>query len=268
MPSRHRTISLLASLLLTTSIAGGCGPAGSSPSSGPPTAAPTGAPSASAPGSPAPTSAAFLSMEVVPAQAVGFALPGQRFVFLVRPAGAPADGPVQLTATAAGATVAIQPASVQPGAVAEVTVVPGEVTGDEVPLEVEITARRGAATCTERHTITVQPGTDELRSEADTHLAPFLPWLAANRPELGITAATTWDAMPGTWVLIVSHYLYFSSDWELDLAWHVMVAPDDWSRINLRRRWTELQPSLAFEISSVSGATTPHEIAPEAAVWR
>jgi hypothetical protein len=36
-----------------------------------------------------------------------------------------------------------------------------------------------------------------------------------------------WEGLPGTWVLIVEHYLFFSTDWELDLSWHVMIPPDD-----------------------------------------
>ena len=42
----------------------------------------------------------------------------------------------------------------------------------------------------------------------------------------------------------------------------------DWSQIALRHRGTELTPSLAFKIDSVSGNTTPHEITAPDAVWR
>jgi hypothetical protein len=77
-----------------------------------------------------------------------------------------------------------------------------------------------------------------------------------------------WEGVPGTWVLIVEHYLFFSTDWELDLSWHVMIAPDDWSEIDLRHRDSELAPSLAFKIDSVSANDAPHEIAPPEAVWR
>ena len=35
--------------------------------------------------------------------------------------------------------------------------------------------------------------------------------------------------------LVVSHYLFFSEQWELHLEWHIMVAPDDWARISGRK---------------------------------
>jgi hypothetical protein len=47
-----------------------------------------------------------------------------------------------------------------------------------------------------------------------------------------------------------------------------MSPPDDWARIYLRRRWSEVHPSRAFEISSVSSGAEPREIAPPEAVWR
>ena len=47
-----------------------------------------------------------------------------------------------------------------------------------------------------------------------------------------------------------------------------MIAPYDWTRIYLRRRWTEAWPSRAFEIASVTGQTDPIEIAPPTVVTR
>jgi hypothetical protein len=228
----------------------------------------TGSPSAAPTAPPTATPGGAFTLRVLPEQSTGFALPGEKFVFLVDVSGTAADGSVTLAATSAGAAVSVEPATLSPGAVAEVTVVPNEVTGDEVPVVVEFSAARGGQTVDASRTITVQPGTDELQPEADLHLAPFAAWLAENRPELNIGPDTEWEAVPGTWVLIVSHYLYFSEEWELDLDWHVMVAPDDWSRICLRKRWTEMSPSLAFEISSFSTQTAPHEIDPPESVWR
>ncbi|HET8786429.1 MAG TPA: hypothetical protein VFM38_12395 [Candidatus Limnocylindrales bacterium] len=251
--ARLRIASMLVSVACATTLAGACssGPSGST----------TPGPSASAP-------TTEFKLSVVPEQPVGLTLPGEKFVFLASVSGSPADGPVTLSATAEGATVSVEPAAVAPGVVAEVTVIPNAVAQAETPVAVAFRAERAGVVATHARTITVQPGTDELQPEADLHLAPFLTWLAANRPELGITEDTTWEAVPGSWVLIVSHYLYFSDEWELDLDWHVMIAPDDWSRICLRKRWEETAPSLAFEISSVSGKTPVHEIAPPEAVWR
>lgn len=93
--------------------------------------------------------------------------------------------------------------------------------------------------------------------------------LAASRPELGITAQTEWK---GTMVspvwLVVSHYCFFSEEWEVHVAWHVRVAPYDRARIDLRHRFDELEPSYAFEISSVSADSEPVETEPPESVWR
>jgi hypothetical protein len=68
--------------------------------------------------------------------------------------------------------------------------------------------------------------------------------------------------------LVVSHYLFFSAEWEMHLSWHVMIAPDDWSRIELRRRFIETKPSLAFEIASVSAGSESRSTAPPDELWR
>jgi hypothetical protein len=43
-----------------------------------------------------------------------------------------------------------------------------------------------------------------------------------------------------------------------------MIPPNDWSRVILRRRWTEMTPSVAFEVQSVSAGDEPREIEPPA----
>jgi len=89
----------------------------------------------------------------------------------------------------------------------------------------------------------------------------FIPWLAANYPEFGITSETEWT---GTVVnpnfLVVMHYIFFSEDWEMYVEWHVTIPPDDYARIYLRHRFTEARPSYAFEISSVEAQEEPHAI--------
>ncbi len=100
-------------------------------------------------------------------------------------------------------------------------------------------------------------------------LARFLPWLATAHPELGIGPKTKFDAtIVGPRVLVVTHYLYFTPEYEIHLYWHVMIAPYDWAKIDIRRRGVETSPSLAAEISSVSARDAPHAIAPPDAIWR
>jgi hypothetical protein len=198
---------------------------------------------------------------------VGRTIGGQRVVYLVMISGPRSEGPVALSAVAGGASVTIEPQPLLPGVVGEITVAPEAVTED-VDLEIAITGSRDGVSRTVQRTLGMSPGEDGLRAEAEAHLAGFATWLATNRPELGIDEVTRWEATPGSWVLIVDHYLFFSEAWELELSWHVMIPPDDWSRISLRHRWTETKPSLAFEISSVAGGLEPHEIEPPDAVWR
>jgi hypothetical protein len=218
----------------------------------------------------APPSPSDFSLEVMPPSLVGRTIGGQRVVFLVTATGSAADGPIQMAATADTATISIEPQPLTPGVVGEVTVVPEAVAEGSEPVAVQVTitgARAGMERTVER-TLEVVSGTDELGGEAVDHLAPFAEWLAANRPELGIDPQTSWQSTPGSWVLVVNHYAFFSKDWELELSWHVMLPPDDWARIALRHRWTEARPSLAFEIASFSEGSEPHEIDPPADVWR
>ncbi|MGZ8474594.1 MAG: hypothetical protein ACXWWQ_00010 [Candidatus Limnocylindria bacterium] len=206
-------------------------------------------------------------LDVVPVMSGGRAIPDEPVIFLVTVSGSADDGPVSLAVEAAGATVSAEPEELQPGVVGEVTVVPAEVD-EERELAVKITAARSGVERQQARSVRVVPGEDSLGPRADQLLERFASWLAIERPELGIGPETEWEGMPGSWVLVVSHYLYFSDEWELGLSWHVMIAPDDWARIYLRRRWTEVAPSAAFEISSVAGELEPHAIEPPDAAWR
>ncbi|HEX6129083.1 MAG TPA: hypothetical protein VF071_08700 [Candidatus Limnocylindria bacterium] len=247
-------MGILSLVLATALVLAGCGSGGGG------SALPSAEPAESEPAS------ADFELEVMPAQFVGMSIGGQPVVFLVTVSGTEADGAVEISATAEGAAITVEPQPLTPGVVGEVTVVPASVDA-EGQLAVTLTASRGGVEKTEERTLMVMPGDDTLANEAARHLAPFIAWLEANRPELGITQQTDWDGSLGGWVLIVEHYQYLSKDWELGLSWHVMVEPDDWARIYLRHRWTETEPSLAFEISSFAGASEPIEITPEG-IWR
>lgn len=260
----HRSYAAISASLILALVTTACGPGAptSSPASG---VSPT--PAATSTAAP-PASASAFTLQVVPATSIGRTIPDARVVFLVTVSGAAADGPVEITAQAANATTTVEPAQLLPGVVGEVTVVPSDCKCESLSVGVTITAERSGVRQVETRSLELVSGTDTWAAEAAAHLAPFITWLEARRPELGITSKTAWEGTPGSWVLIVEHYLYFSTDWELDLEWHVMVPPDDWSRISLRRRGSELAPSLAFEISSVANKTEPKEIQPPEAVWR
>ncbi len=65
----------------------------------------------------------------------------------------------------------------------------------------------------------------------------FIDWLGDEHPELGNFSSMQWD-MYGTYpgIKIVEHYTYLGDEWEFRICFHVMIPPDDWSQMSLRRR--------------------------------
>jgi hypothetical protein len=218
------------------------------------------------------TADAELGLVVVPPEdppEVRMAIPGQRVCFLVTVEG-PADGaaPVTVQATADGATVErILPTELMPGVVGEVWVVPDPAT-TETTASITISASRDGATQAETRSLPIFPMADERGADAQPHFERWLAWLIAEHPELGITADTAWDPEFVSTLLVVSHYAYWSDDWEMTIAWHNMIAPYDWSEVHLRHRGTDVAPSLAFKVDSVSEGTEPYAIEPPGVVVR
>jgi hypothetical protein len=198
------------------------------------------------------------------------AIPGQHFVFLVTITneGGESELPVSISAQAPGAEVVIYHGDMLEGEVAEVVVIPAPASVGQI-IEVTITGTRGNVSDEKVAKFEVAEGEDDRQEYAGELLDKFVPWLAENHPELGITEDTVWN---GTTVspiwLVVSHYLFFSQEWELHLEWHVMVPPHDWARIDLRHRFDELAPSYAFEISSLDANGKPVAIEVPETVWR
>jgi hypothetical protein len=258
-------------LLLVSLVAAACTTAAAPTASPGPT--PTVAPSPSPTPSPTPApSAAAFTFDIVPPEepaAVRMAIPGEGVCFLVvvsDPSASPA--PVAITASATGATIrSIEPASLTPGTVGEVWVVPDPAT-EEATAHVTFTATRGGTTRTIERSLPVFPMVDERAADARPYFDRWVAWLIAQHPELGITAETAWQPEFVSTLLVVSHYAYWSPDWEIAVLWHNMIAPYDWTEIQLRHRWTESVPSLAFRIDSVSGATEAHAVEPPEVVVR
>ena len=230
--------------------------------------------------------------QVIPAR-IEDAIAGQRCVFLVVAADEGRGGGevVNISATATGAEVTVEPQAITLGQVAEVTVIPDEViisepltnsgpVGERPPIEpvepvepsmltVTIRGEREELKQTETVTIIVREGEDLLAPTATEMRDKFIPWLAANHPELGITEATEWLAtIVRPHIFVVMYYLFFSEDWEMGVRWHVMIPPHDWAEIYLRRRASEARPSQAFKISSLDAQEEPHAVAPPESVWR
>jgi hypothetical protein len=210
------------------------------------------------------------SINVTPEQLSGHSIAGQHCVFLVTITddGQESELPVSISAQAPGAEVVIYHEDIFAGEVAEVVVIPAQASIGK-NITVTITGNRGSLTDEEAVSFEVIEGEDDRGEYAAELLDRFIPWLAANHPELGITEDTAWN---GTMVspqwLVVSHYLFFSDEWEAHIYWHIMIAPSDWARIDLRHRFDQLAPSYAFEISSLTANDLPIAMELPETVWR
>jgi hypothetical protein len=209
-------------------------------------------------------------INVIPGQLSGDSIAGQRCVFLVTIVddGQESELPVSISAEAPGADVIIYHEDIFAGEVAEVFVTPAQSSVGKT-LKVTVTGTQGGSTDKEVVDFAVAEGEDDRAEYAAELLDRFIPWLATNHPELRTTEDTVWS---GTMVspvwLVVSHYLFFSDEWEAHISWHVMIPPYDWAKIDLRHRFTELTPSYAFEISSLNATSEPVPIEPPETVWR
>ncbi len=238
----------LVSLILGAALVTGCTAAAASPSPTP---------------KPSPTPADF-TIKVLPAEEPVEgrpAIPGEKVVFLIV-ATSPSDQPVTIAATASGGKIfKVEPAQLEPGVVGEVWMVPDAST-EEATVSTTIAATRGAFSHSEKRTTKVMPFEDSRQAEAQPYFEMWTSWLATNHPEFGITATTKWDSSFVLALLIVSHYAYFSDDWEMKVSWHIMVKPDDFTEVYLRHRGTDTTWTHAFRMDSFSGKTAVHEIPP------
>ncbi|HSJ85120.1 MAG TPA: hypothetical protein VLA91_15065 [Acidimicrobiia bacterium] len=197
---------------------------------------------------PAPTTSAPNGEVVVSPEFIQGAIPGAEVVLLVSQDDETA-GTATVTASASGAKVSVRPSEISDIEVAEVTVVP-DATATETELTVTIEVATDDTTRTVTRTASVLPWDDDRGEQAAEILGLFTSWLAGNRLELNITPETEFE---GTFLapqlLVVSHYGFFNDEWEIGLAWHVMIPPDDFAEIYLRPR-SALRPTLAFRIGS------------------
>jgi len=195
---------------------------------------------------------------------IPMSMPGQRVVFLVvvedTGEGNGYGKAVDISATASSAEVSVNNPAIKSGEVAEVTVIPDQTSTNKI-LTITINGERSGFKQTETVNIEVIEWEDDLGDVAAEMRDKFVPWLATNHPDLGITSETEWiGTIVNPRILVVMHYMFYSEDWEMYVTWHVMTPPDDWTRIYLRPRFTETHSTIAFEISSVQGGEEPHSI--------
>jgi hypothetical protein len=195
---------------------------------------------------PRPETTALSEGLVVSPQFIQGVIPGAQVVLLVTQ-GDETAGTATVTATASGGDVMVQPSSITGTEVAEVTVIPTSTEG-ELAVTIEVSTEQGTESIS--RVASISPWEDDRGEQAGEILDLFTPWLAETHPELGITPDSEFE---GTFVapelLVVSHYVFFNDQWEIGVAWHVMLPPDDFSEIYLRPR-SELSPTLAFRVGS------------------
>ena len=215
------------------------------------------------PSKPVPFSLSITSRPSIPKG--GFrSIPGQKCIFLVTfenlVKGSGEANPVTISTKAPGSTVIVSPQTITVGQIAEVIVVPDK-TSIGKNLTITIQGKREGLVETDNITIEVIDGVDMLGPVAEYMRDKFVPWLAVNYPELDITNQTQWyGTIVNPRILVVMHYVFLSDDWEMYITWHVMIQPYDWAKTYLRHRFNEIQPSYAFEISSVTIQREPHLI--------
>lgn len=215
-----------------------------------------------------------ISFEVVRSpEFVNRLIPGERPLALVEVRGDAQPGPVELVATSSldGMTVRVGPSSIAVGGVAEVWVEVPEVDQD-VPFTVTVVASRGAEEVSLAIDATAVPGVDDVADTAGQIVQVFLDTMATEVPGLPATADDLMGGTPVAGLLVVTHYVWFTPEYEVGLAWHIMVAPDDFAELYVRPR-TVLAPTRAFRIGSWStalagGPVDVREIDPPAEVTR
>lgn len=220
------------------------------------------------------------TMAVVPEE-IADAIPLQQIVFLVTVEDTEGLGlvslPVKITAASLDAEVQVQNPNIRPGEVAEVVVIPAPLAaGVEPPADgrnitVTIQGTRSGLVATKIMPIHIWSEEEDLVQDTAQEVRDqFIPWLAENRPELGIDEDTEWTGTIVTpHILVVTHYLFFSDEWEMHVYWHVMIPPYNWSVIELRKRFEETLPSEAFKIPSrTADPIEVEEIDPSDTLWR
>ncbi len=74
-------------------------------------------------------------------------------------------------------------------------------------------------------------------NEAIAKRDPLVQWLETEHPEFGNFSNQEWFAyMTYPQILVVEHWTFLNSEWEMRICFHVMIPPYDWTMIQIRRR--------------------------------
>jgi len=166
--------------------------------------------------------------------------------------------PVEISVAVPGSSTELENSLIVEGQVAEISITPSE-TVENSELMVTVRGQRGSYETSNTSLIHVGEAMGNGRNGDEDPLGglateiqeKFIVWLSVNHPELDITSEVDWvgvNIRPN--FMVVMYYLFISDEWEMGMTWHVMIPPHDWSRIYLRRRFSEVTPTMAFELSS------------------
>lgn len=162
------------------------------------------------------------------------------------------DAELSGVSSLAGMTVSFVPVTLAAGTSAEVWVNVPEV-GEDTPFTVTVTVARGDETETVTIDATAVPGTDDLADTARQIAAVFLDRVHDQVQGLPAEPTGLTNGTPVAGLLVVSHYAWFTDVYEIGLAWHIMIAPDDFAELYVRPRGSSA-PIRAFRINSWSTA--------------
>jgi len=158
--------------------------------------------------------------------------------------------PVDLVATSTltDAVVPVEPSSIAGGGVAEVWIEIPEVA-DEIPFSLTVASAGGAVLEPVTIDAVAVPGVDDLADQATEIAGLFIDRIEEDVPGLPADESGLVGGTPVAGLLVVTHYAWFTAEAEIGVAWHIMVAPDDFAELYVRPR-SELRPTRAFRVSS------------------
>lgn len=180
-------------------------------------------------------------------------IPGRRPVSIVQLVG-DLRSPVDLVATSTltDAVVTVEPSSITGGGVAEVWIEIPEVV-DEISFSLTVAPAAGVMLEPVTIDAVAVPGVDDLADQATEIAGLFIDRIEEEVPGLPADAKGLIGGTPVAGLLVVTHYAWFTAEAEIGVAWHIMVAPDDFAELYVRPR-DQLRPTRAFRVSSWSTA--------------
>jgi hypothetical protein len=90
----------------------------------------------------------------------------------------------------------------------------------------------------------------EINEDMISKREEFVGWIHEQYPELNITTNQNWNMyITYPQILIVEHATFYNDDYELRLCRHVMIAPDDWAMMRIRKR-NQIEPTLTLKQNS------------------